>query len=169
MKNLVLIICFFLSSMAVIAQTSITIPGSNKSMNIDGVLLGEIIRSTGGVDKTLEKYYYKLSNESLTIWKHSHLIQENTAEILLITVMPLADIDWAYFESTYPNGPITKKFGGEEYYLLSINIQRGKRFKQKNYYQSSKEADVTVGNIDININDADAIKGFYDKLISAKK
>lgn len=169
MKNLVLIICFFLSSMSIFAQTSIVVPGDNKSMNIDGDLLGEIIRTTGGVDKTLEKYYYKLSSENLTIWKHIHLIQENKAETLLITVMPLADIDWAYFESTYPNGPITKKFGGEEYYLLSINIQRGKRFKQKNYYQSSKEADVTVGNIDISINDADAIKAFYDKLLSAKR
>ncbi|MDX2361837.1 MAG: hypothetical protein QNK23_13590 [Crocinitomicaceae bacterium] len=170
MKNLLLIISFSLGLTATFAQTTITLPGDgSKAITIKGELLGEMIRSTGGVDKKSEKYYYNLSGEILTIWKHIYLLEENKTEALYITKLPLAEIDWAYFESSFPEGPSTKKVAGREYYVLSINTQRGKRFKQEKYYQSSEAASVTAGNVDINITDADALKAFYDKLLGAKK
>jgi hypothetical protein len=170
MKNLILLVGFSLSSALTFAQTNITLPGdSKKSTSINGEILGEMIRSTGGEDKSTETYYYSISNEALTIWKLIQLTGDDKTEALYITKLPLAEIDWAYFESSYPEGPTTKKVAGKEYYLLSINVQRGKRFKQDKYYKSSEPVDVTVGNIDINLNDAEALKAFYDAFLAAKK
>ena len=169
MKKIFLIICLSFGITVTFAQTNITTPGDNKTISIQGEFLGEMIRSTGGVDKKSEKYYYSLSGGILTLWKHIHLIVEDQTETLLITSMAISDIDWPYFESSFPEGAAAKKVGGKDYYQLSINVQRGKRFKQKKYYLSAAPADVTVGNVDIDIMDADAMKAFYAKLVAAKK
>ena len=65
-------------------------------------------------------------------------------------------------------GSITKKVGGKEYFVLSINTQRGKRFKQEKYYLKSEAAEVTAGNIDIHLNDKDALSKFHAELMSSK-
>jgi hypothetical protein len=170
MKKLLLLLCLSFSISSAFAQTSITSPGDDqKSITIKGELLGEMKRSSSGVHQFTDTYYYSLSGESLTIWKHIYTHMENKVESMYVTTMQLADIDWAYFESSFPDGAKMKKVGGEEYHTLSINAQRGKRFKQENYYLKSTASDVTIGNVDIKITDAEAMKAFYDKLIAAKK
>ncbi|MDG1330809.1 MAG: hypothetical protein P8P74_00655 [Crocinitomicaceae bacterium] len=169
MKQFLLIASFFIG-LTVFSQTTITLPGEgNKTKAIQGEMLGEMIRSTGGVDKKSEKYYYHFSGTTLTIWKHIYLLEEDKTESLYITQMPLNEIDWAYLESSFPEGPKTKKVAGREYSILSINTQRGKRFKQAKYYLKSTFSDVTVGNVDINLMDAEALNAFHVKLLAAKK
>jgi hypothetical protein len=169
MRTVLLFISVFFSLTA-FSQIKISMPGdAKKTMTIKGELLGEMIRSTGGVDKKSEKYYYKISDGSLTIWKHIHLLEEDNTEALYITNIPLNDVDWAYFESSFPDGPTIKKSGGKEYHILSINTQRGKRFKQEKYFLDNDLANVTVGYVDLNLNDKEAIQSFYTKFLAAKK
>jgi hypothetical protein len=157
-------------SLTAFSQVTITVPGdAEKNITIEGDLIGEMVRSDAGVDKKSEKYYYELSEESLTIWKHVHLLVEDKIETLRITNIPLNDIDWAYLDSSFPDGSKTKKTAGKEYYSLSINTTRGKRFKQESYSINNGLANVTVGSVDINIMDKTSLNAFYVALKAAKK
>ena len=170
MKKLILLLCLSFGISSAFAQTSITSPGDDqKTITIKGELLGEMKRSSSGIHQFTDTYYYSLTGESLTIWKHIYTAMEKKVESMYVTTMLLADIDWAYFESSFPDGAKMKKVGGEEYHTLSINAQRGKRFKQENYYLKSTASDVTLRNLEIKITDGEAMKAFYDKLIAAKK
>lgn len=167
MKTL-LISLLSLVACAIYSQTTVQLPGeAEKLYNIEGAFMGEMIRSEGGVDKRKEHYYLQKNSDELIIWKHIILIENGQTELLNKTTLPIADIDWAYFESSNGEGPTEKKASGIEYYGFSINVIRGKRFKQIKYTRETPD-DVTVGNLNIEINTADEAANFFAKVKGAK-
>lgn len=150
------------------SQETVNLPGeSSKTYKISGTFMGQMIRSTGGVEKKRERYFLALENKVITIWKHVALIEDRSTELLTKTEMPVADIDWDYFERLYPEGPVAKKVSGVNYFVFSINTVRGKRFKQEKYTRSEPD-EVTVGNLDIHINKEEEAKTFFNRVKAAK-
>lgn len=163
MKTLSLLIITLLTC-TVYSQTSVKLPGeAGKSYKIEGEYMGEMIRSTGGEDKKKEHYYAVKKGEALIITKHVIEIATNQTELLTITTLDISEIDWDYFASSNGEGPVEKKVAGKLYYVFSINAVRGKRFKQVKYTNATPN-DVSVGNVDIQINSKEEADKFF-KLI----
>jgi hypothetical protein len=157
-----------LMSCSIYSQTTIKLPGdAGKPYKIDGDYMGEMIRSTGGVDKTKERYYLLKDGASLIIWKHILNIENGQTELLTKTTSQISDIDWAYFESSNGEAPTEKSEARTIYYVFGINVIRGKRFKQIKYTRETPD-DVTVGNLDIQVNSKAEADAFFAAVKAAK-